>query len=259
MWKTEPVALSTEPRIERQVTPWEVAALGACWLVAVAALLLCVTPPRGLVPLWICLPLLAALVFATKRATRRHDLGGFVQRNGGAVAGIGWSLFALMAVANFPLVGVLLFDLAAYALIAAAGLCALVVALFTIRRTAQSIVGLAAILMVCVAMVTSVETIATTGLSLRTRIMESQYERTIEEVTAWGPGAVAERKDVLADPGPPQRVFWIWWVGVLDNVGGVMHDPSRTAHQASTALTTEPGMVSTCTHLHDSWYYCAFN
>lgn len=246
-------------RLDRDISTWTVVAVAAAWLVSAACILLWLTPPGGLIPVWIGLPVVVGTVAATWYINVRLPLREFAADHVGAVSGVAWALGTFLALLSYPIVGFPLFDLVAYGLIALAGLVALVLAVATIRRRAQSIIGVSAILATCLAVLLAFNPILFAGIAMRTWMLESRYENDLTAIRVEGPGAVENYPTIYVDAGPPQRVFWPWWFGVLDNVGGVLHDPSRTAERARAALSNEPAMISICTHLYDDWYYCAFD
>ena len=253
----DPAAKAAHP--DRKVGPWRIGLIAVAWVVSFEVSLLHVTPPHGIVPLWLLLSTWAGTFVATVRVARRWDLPRYLVQNVAGLAGIAWALIVFSTVLNYPVVGLPLFELGVYPLLALAGLVAPGVAIATIRRRAQAILGILAVVLTCVVVVVSYESILWGGVAMRTRLLESEYEQDLAALNAEGRAAVEDNPTLIVDSGPPERVLWTWWSGVLDNIGGVLYDPSRTADVERTVLKETPGMVSVCTHLYDDWFYCAFN
>ncbi len=244
---------------DRDISMWTVSALGAGYLASAVWVLLWLTPPGRLVSLWIGIALGAGTILATWLVALRRPLMEFLSDNFGAALGISWGLGALLTLLSFPIGDSIFISLAIFALMALAGVFALIIAAATFHRPLQAIIGVAAILAVSTTAHFGAGPITDAGTATRLWLAESRYQRDLTAIQVEGPEAVENYPTIIIDPGPPQRVFWQWWSGVLDNFGGILNDPSQTAENDRAALTNDRSLSSTCRRLYADWYYCAFN
>jgi hypothetical protein len=239
---------------------WLAGLLFTVWWAATLGVFFRVSPPGDVIPGWLVVGLLLVATASSLAAGKSRLLKGSLYEHLGAVLAIGWVLLTLTVLLSFPVVDSIFGALALYGLLVLVALGIIGIGLFRFgSNRGDSAAGIAVAITAGAVFALTLVPIIHTGISIRTRLVESRYESELAMIIASEDPLSFEGPSRMIDPGPPLRVLWVWWYGVLDNLGGIVSDPSKSADQLGAVLTDDQGMISTCTHLYDSWYYCAFN
>jgi hypothetical protein len=179
----------------------------------------------------------------------------------GAAFAVGWAVLVVAVLLSFPIAESILGVFFIWGSLAAAALGIMILAMFRFRSNkTDSAIAIGLVVVAAATYAFSHAVVIEVGITFRTRLVEDRYVSELATITASEDPTLFEVPGrMMIDPGPPLRVAWVWWYGFLDNVGGVVNDPSRSADQARAVLTDDRTMRSTCTRLYDEWYYCAFN
>jgi hypothetical protein len=231
------------------------------WSLTLAVSLLWLTPPFLLAPGWLFAVLLGTSIPVSVVAVRRRLLDAVLAKYRGALLGITWVLWTGMIILAFPVTPIIFIEVLVYGTLYLAGVGVLAVAAVRLPRyRAESAAAIVVVIVGAALLVAGFATIAQAGMTVRMRLVETRYQDDLSEISAsTDPSSLELYPERLVDEGPPLRVAWIWWHGILDNVGGIVNDPSQSADQVRAVLTDDTGMLSSCIHLYADWYYCAFN
>lgn len=231
------------------------------WLPTLAVGLLWMTPPLRLAPGWLFAVMLGVSIPVTVIAVRKHLLDPGLVEYRSTLLGMTWVSVTGMLILAFPVTSDIFIEVLIYGSLCLAGVGVLVIAAVRIRRyKADSAAAIAVVILGAVLLLAGFAPIAQAGMRVKMRLVETRYQDQLSEISASAdPSSFEVYPERLVDEGPPLRVAWMWWYRILDNVGGIINDPSQSADQVRAVLTDDPGMLSTCAHLYDDWYYCAFN
>jgi len=230
------------------------------WAAAATTLLLWASPPGRLVSGWLVLTFWVMSLVVTYE--ERHRLFNSLDRWDGTAMSLAWVVFMAGILFFFPVVpsifGYVGLYVGGYVL---GGIVVLVLLLRVRRRTVDSILGIAIVLATgYTSFQEEASALIIYGVETRTRLVEERYSSEAEAIRL-SPDRTRfeDYPDIMIDPAPPVRIMWTWWTGLLDNVGGIVSDPSHTIGDTGVPLTDDSGMNGVCIHLYDDWYYCGLN